>query len=148
MIFLIFLLFPISSNEAKIILINNDDNPPYPPIIEGPTNCTLRKNYDYYITVSDPDNDRLIELYIEFGDGTNMTKTHEGTSCNKGWRSGQTLWIYHKWEKTGDFTIKAKVKDIKWSWSDWGYLDVKVKFKSTILSNILQNFLLNNFIFF
>jgi hypothetical protein len=31
--------------------------------------------------------------------------------------------IKHKWTKSGNFSIKAKVKDYHGTWSDWGILE-------------------------
>lgn len=122
---------------AKTISICYDDNPPYPPEIEGPTESNIREKCFYYITITDPDNDRLTELNIIFGDGTNLTIVAGGASCNKGWRSGITLSVNHVWKKPGDFSIKAKVKDIKWQWSDWGTFDVHIQKTKFNLNNIL-----------
>ena len=124
-----------------MILINSDNNPPYPPHIEGPTNCYTRETYYYNITIIDPDNDRLIALNVLFGDGTNLTLYPTRSSCCKGWRSNMTLTVGHKWKESGDYSIKAKVKDTKWTWSDWGTLDVHVqKSKLEVITPIRLDF--------
>jgi len=118
---------------AKVSYISYDDTPPDPPQIEGPTNCKIWVEYDYNITITDPDDDRLTELYVKFGDGTNLTLKPPGSGCCKGWRSGITLVVSHKWKKSGDYSVEAKVRDIRWNWSDWGMLDVHVpKYKCKV----------------
>jgi len=145
-IVVVFIALFLSSNCSigkKINFINYDNTPPDPPYIQGPTSCNITEKVDYYITISDPDGHRLIELYVEFGDGTNETLKKRGTGCTKGWRSGYTLTVSHIWKKSDDYTIKAKVKDYAWDWSDWGTLDVHVsKTKSKFDNLALQDFII------
>ena len=103
-----------------------DNTPPDSPYIEGPTTCNITEKIQYFITITDPDGDRLVELLVRFGDGTNETIKYRGSSCTKGWRSGTTLTIGHRWIKPNDYTIKAKVKDYSRDWSEWGFFDVHV----------------------
>ena len=105
------------------VSVNNNIIPPDPPYIEGPTNCNIRCEYNYNFTISHPYGHRLNSLVVMWGDGTNLTKNYRGSSCAKGWKSGYTLMIKHKWTKSGNFSIKAKVKDYPGTWSDWGILE-------------------------
>ena len=108
------------------IAINNTIIPPNPPNIEGPANCEVWGDCIYNFTISHPEDIRLISLFVIFGDGTNLTKNYKGTSCLKGWISGYTIGIKHKWKKSGDYSIRAKVKDYPGAWSDWGTLEITV----------------------
>ena len=100
-IFISILILPTGTLGTEIILINYDENPPYPPEIDGPTHCMIREKYFYYITITDPDNDHLNELNIIFGDGTNLTIAPSGFTCMKGsWPSGIILSVDHKWIKS------------------------------------------------
>ena len=116
------------------------NNPPNPPVIEGCSVCTIYKEYTYNITISDPDGNRLMELYVVFGDGTNLTLKHEMTSsCKKGWRSGMTLEVDHIWKKQGNYSMKAKVKEYLGYWGDWGYYDVQTSFNIPQISTMNLN---------
>ena len=89
--------------------------------------------YTYNITITDPDDDRLTELYVKFGDGTNSTLKPPSSDCCKGWRSGITLMVSHEWKKSGNYSLEAKVRDIRWNWSDWGMLGIRVpKYKPKV----------------
>jgi hypothetical protein len=121
-----FISFNLSVNASNIFLPSDNNNPPNPPEIEGETNCKIKQEYVYNITITHPDGYRMTELFVMFGDGTNITLEFQGSSCNKGWRSGMMFGIKHTWKKSDDFSIKAKVKDYFREWSDWGTLDVHV----------------------
>jgi hypothetical protein len=82
--------------------------------------------------------DRLLELYVLFGDGTNFSLHAGGASCCKSWKSGTRLTVGHNWQKPGNFSIKAKVKDIYWDWSDWGTFDVHVQKSNLNLKNSIR----------
>jgi hypothetical protein len=116
----------ITSNSISYELVDKNILPPNPPYIEGPTNCSIRKEYNYNFTISHPENIHLVSLIVIFGDGTNITRNYRGSSCHKGWRPGYTIMIKHKWKKSGDYSIKAKVKDYGGYWSDWGTLYISV----------------------
>jgi hypothetical protein len=113
-------------NYGDILIDEYDNTPPDPPSIEGPTTCNITEKIHYNITITDPDGDRLVELNVLFGDEKNETITYRGSSCTKGWRSGMTLTITHRWRKQDDYTIKARVKDYSRDWGEWGFLDVHV----------------------
>ena len=77
----------------------------------------------YYFTVTDPDEDDfLLELEVDFGDGLIV----ERCGCDIPWDNGETVEVEHKWKKSGDYFIKAKVKDYGGFWSDWGTLEITV----------------------
>jgi hypothetical protein len=116
----------IISTNKYCHTLNKNILPPYPPYIEGPTNCNVRGEYNYNFTISHPENIHLVSLIVIFGDGKNLTINYRGSSCHKGWRPGYTIMIRHKWQKSGDYSIKAKVKDYGGFWSDWGTLEISV----------------------
>ena len=101
------------------ILDNN--NPPNPPAITGLTSGQIWKIYTYTITVTDPDQDHLASLEVNFGDGTFI---QDNCGCENPWESGETIQVSHKWTKSGDYTIQARVMDNRGAWSDWGYMEV------------------------
>ncbi|KYK31366.1 MAG: hypothetical protein AYK22_02485 [Thermoplasmatales archaeon SG8-52-3] len=110
-------------NEAideTIATIEEDINyPPTIPIIEGPQNGKIGQEYTYCIpSIIDPDGDDIY-VYWDWGDGTNSDWI--GPYMN-----GEQICKNHSWEKTGEFTIKAKLKDEYGLESDWGYLDISM----------------------
>ncbi len=151
----LFLSFNCCLKTDSTCIVSHYNNPPNPPEIEGPTNCKIRKEYTYNITITEPDGHRMTELYVEFGDDSNITLYYKGTSsCKKGWRSGMTLQVFHVWKKPGNYTVKAQVMDYFFEWSDWGYLNLEVSkekhnmvfyMKNNNLPNHLFNYILRSF---
>jgi hypothetical protein len=76
----------------------------------------------------------IILLFIDWGDGT-----------DSGWigpyNSGEEVTKSHKWSEQGNYTIKAKAKDVFDEESDWGYLEVTMP-KNKII-NPFERFLEN-----
>ncbi|MFO7677856.1 MAG: hypothetical protein R6V50_05700 [Thermoplasmatota archaeon] len=106
------LILPVFS-----IIATTDNNPPYPPIIEGPNSGRIGETYTYYFTLIDPDDDDLIRLLIEWGDGTT---TDECWTCGGQLKKNGTIYeVEHRWRKTGTYPIKAKVWDSQNFESDW-----------------------------
>jgi len=103
------------------------NNPPNPPLIEGPTTGDTRTIYLFNITVTDPDKDPLVLLEVDFGDGSDV---FQECGCNGPWPSGTVLRVEHQWKKRGTFVLKARVQDGHGIWSDWGTLDISLS-KST-----------------
>jgi hypothetical protein len=94
----------------------NQNQPPNTPTITGPAKGKIKVATPYNFTTSDPDGDD-ISYYIDWGDST-----------NSGWigpySSGDTVVQSHTWTKKGDYTIKAKAKDVYGNESDWAMLSV------------------------
>jgi len=97
-------------------VIANNNNPPNPPIINGPTSGKIGESYTYEITLTDPDlDDQMLFLEIDFGDGL----VHEDCGCGKSWQNGTVLIITHTWNKVGNYDISARVQDGAGAWSTW-----------------------------
>ncbi len=108
--------FFITSTYALKIEMINDNTPPNPPLIEGPTNGIIKEIYTYNITLTDPDEDDfLLRLEIDFGDGV----LQEDCGCATPWENGIIIKIEHSWKKQGNYEIKARVSDVHNSWSEW-----------------------------
>jgi hypothetical protein len=99
------------------------NNPPNPPLIEGPTTGETRTIYFFNITVTDPDEDPLVLLEVDFGDGSDV---FQDCGCGGTWSSGKVLMVEHQWKKKGTFALKARVQDGYGLWSDWGTLDISL----------------------
>ena len=98
------------------------DNPPNPPQIEGAVTGKIRTIYFYNVTVTDPLDESLIYLEVDFGDGTAIL---QDCGCNSGpWPSGSVIMVEHAWKKQGAFQLQARVQDVSGLWSEWGALEV------------------------
>ena len=94
----------------------NVNQPPDTPTITGPTQGKIKVDTDYNFTATDPDTDDVY-YFIDWGDQTN-------SSWIGPYASGEPITKSHTWPKKGDYTIKAKAKDIFGNESDWGTLSV------------------------
>jgi len=104
--------------NANIISINsNVNNPPNPPVINGPLSGHVRVAYSYNVTVSDPDlDDLLIKIEINFGDGITSCGGCDGRGP---WYSGDIVQFNHSWIKRGTYAITGRVQDEHFNWSNW-----------------------------
>jgi hypothetical protein len=104
--------------NANILLINSNENiPPNPPVITGPASGKIKETYIYYVTVSDPDDeDLLIKIEIDFGDGSGICGGCDGRGP---WHSGDIVEFNHSWTKTGIFGMTGRVSDEHGVWSEW-----------------------------
>jgi predicted secreted protein len=94
------------------------DDPPTIPDIRGSTKGAPKIEYTYTFVSEDPNGDDIY-YYIEWGDGD-----------HSGWigpyNSGKMIRINHTWSNKGEYTIKAKAKDIFDLESKWGTLKVEM----------------------
>lgn len=129
----------VNSNDASlkhIFIPAQENHPPFPPIIEGPIKGKVRELYQYNITVNDPDGDFLFKMEIDFGDGKILSIQEEACGCKKPWwKPNTTVYVFHKWRKSGEYLIRARVMDIWSEWSDWATLKVNMERKITFLLN-------------
>ena len=116
-------------------LTNDDNNPPNPPMITGSSSGRVRKSYEYNITLTDPDeDDYMFYLEVDFGDGV----THYcGTGCGNPWPNGTVVKVSHRWKKTGDYGITARVQDEPGEWSNWSDPFVVTMPKNKMTTNSL-----------
>lgn len=106
------------SNEFQIKSQYNPPNqPPNPPIIDGPTSGRIRTEHFYTFTTIDPDGNMLMTLEINWGEG--VIDREGGESCANPWESGREIQISHRWNSTGNYSITARVQDVNGDWSDW-----------------------------
>ena len=118
------------------------NNPPNPPLIEGPTTGETRTIYLFNITVTDPDEDPLVLLEVDFGDGSDVLQE---CGCSGAWPSGTVLGVAHQWKKRGTFVLQARVQDGHGLWSDWGTLDLSLP--KTTLHQPWDTVLIHRFFF-
>lgn len=94
----------------------NDNTPPNPPIISGPSSGKIGINYDYTFTLTDNDDDFLTILEVDFG---NEIEGVIKKNCEKPWENGTIIAMTHKWTETGEYSITARVMDSNGAWSNW-----------------------------
>jgi len=121
------------NSSLKHVSVNlNNNHPPFPPVIEGPTSGKVRTLYQYNITVDDPDGDFLLKMEIDFGEGKILTIQEKACGCKKPWwKPNTTVYVYHKWRKPGKYLIRARVMDVWNEWSEWSVLEVSMERKIT-----------------
>jgi len=108
------------------------NNPPAPPTIKGPNKIKPKAVAEYTLNSVDPDDDDVY-YYVDWGDGN-----------NSGWigpsSSGVNKILNHTWTVKGNYTIKAKAKDIFDAESAWTEYEVAVP-RAKIIYDILQQIL-------
>jgi outer membrane protein assembly factor BamB len=111
-------------------LIRESNEPPNTPSIDGETEGNYGEPYDYTFITTDLDGDD-VWYYIEWGDGT-----------DSGWigpyNSGEEITKSHKWSEKGNYTIKAKAKDVFDEESDWATLEVSMPRNKAINTPFLR----------
>ena len=82
----------------------------------------------------DPDNNP-ISFYIDWGDG------------KEGWQyeraSGENCYYGHTWSEEGNYTIKAKAKDVLGEESDWTFYNVTIFPENIIIRPIKALYFMN-----
>ncbi len=92
----------LTGKKSKTVEVINQ--PPEPPIINGPTNGTVNVAYTFTIgPITDPDGDSMYYKW-DWGDG-NITEWLGP------YASGQTISASHLWTAPGVYEIRAKLKD-------------------------------------
>ena len=103
------------SDILKVTIIENE--PPDPPIVDGPTNGNAGTEYNYTFVSSDPDGDDIANYNVDWGDDN--TEVVEGPFA-----SGEEIIGSHTWSEKGTYTIRAKATDVYGAESEWGTLSV------------------------
>lgn len=117
------------------------NTPPNPPEISGPSEGKVWEVYTYRFTITDPDGDRMDRLEIYFGDDKEEILN---CGCTQPyWKSGTTLNVTHRWTQRGDYTIKARVRDVLGEFSDWGHFQVSVPKARAVKSDVHTTFLIS-----
>ena len=132
-----FMFFEPETNIGVIILTNGENqdlygimsalftfienpNTPTPPTIRGSIDGKVEKPYRYTVSSTDPNGDDVY-YFIDWGDNT--TSNWIGP-----YPSGEEITESHTWTVEGNYTIKAKAKDIyEWK-SDWMTLTVTMPY--------------------
>jgi outer membrane protein assembly factor BamB len=109
-----------ASSDLTWAWIQEGNNPPTTPVIDGRIKGNPEIAYEYTFESSDPEGTQ-IWYYIDWGDGT-----------SSGWlgpySSGTILFKSHSWEEKDSYSIRCKAKDVYDDESDWGVLDIQIPY--------------------
>lgn len=92
-----------TTDDNTWAIVQESNNPPDQPNIDGPTAGKTKTFYDYNFSTTDPDGS-VIWYYIDWGDDTS-------TGWFGPYDSGEMITRSHKWKDQGTYTIKCKAKD-------------------------------------
>jgi PKD repeat protein len=107
-----------TSTDYTWCWIQETNNPPDEPGIQGPTNGKPGETYDYNFVTIDPDGTD-ISYFIDWGDETN-------TGWLGPYESGEIITKSHFWSEKGTYIIKAKAKDPYDAEGPWGELTITI----------------------
>jgi parallel beta-helix repeat protein len=94
------------------------NNPPNPPIIQGPKNGKINIDYEFRFSTNDPDQDQVF-FYINWGDDNIVEWAGP-------YNSSEIVKINHKWIDTGTYIIKTKARDINNAESQESSLEISI----------------------
>ncbi len=100
--------------------IQETNQPPHTPILDGPNKITAGELYSYNLTLYDPDTPIIYYIREIFGYDVGVWSDPWLSSDEK------QLWGWYAPEERGKFTIRWKVKDPYGAESDWAELTVRV----------------------
>lgn len=121
-------------DETEAFIEEGINLPPITPVIEGPSNGKIGKEYTYCIPSAVDPNEDDIYVFWDWGDGTNSDWTGP-------YASGEKICDKHIWNEAGGYTIKAMLKDEDGAESDWGYLEVNIPISRAIHTSFFKWFL-------
>jgi outer membrane protein assembly factor BamB len=100
-------------------LISCKSRPPNVPSVEGPTSGFIASEYHFYVMSKDP-NHNDISYQFDWGDSTQ-------TPWSNFVPSESSFGMSHTWLSVGNYSLKARAKDIKGLTSDWSITTFKCK---------------------
>jgi len=124
-----------TSIDTTWTIIQESNNPPDKPTVDGQTNGKASEYYEYTFTAIDPEENNVY-YYAEWGDDT-----------NSGWigsyDSGEQETLNHCWDGKGTYLIRVKAKDVFDAESDWATLTVSMP-KNKLINTPFIDFLENH----
>jgi outer membrane protein assembly factor BamB len=107
-----------TSTDTTWAWIQETNNPPNKPVLNGPSKGKPGQYYDYTFSATDPENNNVY-YYVDWGDGN-----------EKEWfgpySSGREEILSHCWDIMDTFTVRVKAKDVYGNESEWSSLEVKM----------------------
>ncbi len=128
------------ANFTDINVPPSMDKPPSPPDIDGPTIGYPGRSLDYKFVSNDYEGDDIF-YFVDWDDGDEYWFGPHP--------SGEVQTVSHKWSNSGNYTIKAKARDIYGEESDWSEFTVTMpRDKVTVnwLLRFLERFQLNRWL--
>ena len=113
-----------------IEIIENET--PYKPEVDGPTNGKIRTKYTYTAVTTDPDGNN-ISYFFDWGDD-------ENSGWTKFVQSGEQINQSHKWTNKDTYQVKVKSQDDYGSESDWAILEVTIPRSQNVYLGWLERF--------
>ncbi len=107
-----------TSTDTTWAWIQETNNPPNKPVLNGPSKGKPGQYYDYTFSATDPENNNVY-YYINWGDG-------EDKDWFGPYASGHEETLSHIWNSRNTFTVRVKAKDVYGSESEWSSLEVKI----------------------
>ena len=101
----------ILATLAELAEATIPSNAPNIPTLSGPSHVVINESGTFTVLTTDPDNDNIY-YFIDWGDGTN-------TGWIGPYPSGTSNQSSHIWEDLGNYSVKAKAKDIYGVQSGW-----------------------------
>ena len=101
----------ILATLAELAEASIPSNAPNAPTLTGTTHVVINESGIFTVLTTDPDNDNIY-YYIDWGDGTN-------TGWFGPYPSGTSNQTSHKWSSFGNYSVKAKAKDVFGVQSNW-----------------------------
>ena len=87
------------------------NEPPEMQLVEGPSLGQVNVHFKYIFSASDPDNNP-VSYFVDWGDGTTSGWTMD-------YAPNVEIFLWHKWESQGIFSIRVKARDSVGAESDW-----------------------------
>jgi len=122
-----------SASATSKVWVQESNNGPSLPIIDGQNKGEYWKEYIYKIYSEDPEGNELL-YYIDWGDGKKQEWIGPFTS-------GEEVKVSHTWMIFGNFDVKVKAKDPFNSESDWATLKVTMPKDKIVQYSLLRNIL-------
>lgn len=122
--------------EIEINIVNNEkisNSPPDTPTIEGPTSGEAGKEYEYRFSAIDVDSD---DLYYCI----DWDCADDDITCIGPYASGKEATANHSWCGKGNYTIRAKARDINEAESDWATLEVSMPMNRQSINTLFLQF--------
>jgi eukaryotic-like serine/threonine-protein kinase len=104
------------ATDDTLVFIDVPNVPPDIPVIDGPITGKPAASYEFVITSSDQNDDKIM-YYIDWGDNTT-------TGWLGPYLSGTEIHQTHSWADKGTYMVKVKAKDTMDAESDWGTISI------------------------
>jgi hypothetical protein len=99
--------------------VDPNNQPPEPPIIDGPWNSVPDMEIEFSFKSIDPEGHDIAKYIIDWGDGTQENLTGP-------FRSGVEIFASHEWYYRGAYIVKAKAVDTYGGVGNWSEFEINI----------------------